>query len=160
LCEARSTAHLLVELKHILSIDKYQHQTGFSSSKPGIRISTSSTASSSLQRDTNPGSKTKTSSLEKERKSSINLLLKNNHEQDLWYTVIIELWSGVTIANEQCDIAVLNKASRHIALIDALANMNYCSSMNFRTDQSRMESREKLKQRHNEVIDLFNQFIR
>ncbi|CAF4439985.1 unnamed protein product, partial [Adineta steineri] len=72
--ETRSSARLLTELINIISIDKYQHQTVFSSSKPGIKIYTKSAgASTSLPRDTNATLKAKSSSLEKDSKMSISL---------------------------------------------------------------------------------------
>ncbi|CAF1399018.1 unnamed protein product [Rotaria sordida] len=148
--EARSFAHLLTELMYIESVDKYQYQTVFSSSKPGIKIQTSS-KKSSLPRDNNLTVKSKTSSLEKESQSLIRLIFKNNHEQELWYIIIMELWSGLTIAHEQCDTAVLNKASRHIALMDTLSNIDYDEETMPLGDKPLTSSREKPKQRHNEA---------
>ncbi|CAF0996628.1 unnamed protein product [Adineta steineri] len=150
--ETRSSARLLTELINIISIDKYQHQTVFSSSKPGIKIYTKSAgASTSLPRDTNATLKAKSSSLEKDSKISISLFFKNNHEQELWYILIMELWSGLTIAHEQCDTTVLNKASRHIALMDTLANMDYEEETMTPIDKQLLSSRVKSKQRHNEA---------
>lgn len=134
-------------------MDKYQHQTGFSSSKPGIKIYSSlSKSGSSLPRDGQLSTKAKTSSLERDTKISISLLFKNNQEQDLWHAIILELWSGLTIANDQCDIAVLNKASRHIALMDALSNIKYFEEKKSTASPQPTETREKSKQRHYEVM--------
>ncbi|CAF0784526.1 unnamed protein product [Rotaria sp. Silwood1] len=148
--ETRSFARLLTELMNIKSVDKYQYQTAFSSSKPSIKIQTLSTTSP-LPCDSNLTLKSKTSSLEKESKSVIRLIFKNNHEQELWYIIIIELWSGLTIAHEQCDTAVLNKASRHIALMDTLSNIDYEEEAVSPVGKQSTDSREKLKQRHNEA---------
>ncbi|CAF2337555.1 unnamed protein product [Rotaria sp. Silwood2] len=148
--ETRSFARLLTELMNIKSVDKYQHQTVFSSSKPGIKIQTSSTTSS-LPRDNNLTLKSKTSSLEKESKSLIRLIFKNNHEQELWYIIIIELWSGLTIAHERCDTAVLNKASRHIALMDTLSNIDYNEEAMQLVDKQSTSFHGKPKQLHNEA---------
>ncbi len=151
--EQRSFARLLTELMNITSADKYQHQTVFSSAKPGIKIHVSSTSgTSSLPRDNTLTSKSKSSTLEKESKSSISLIFKDNHEQELWYIIIIELWSGLTIAHEQCDTAVLNKASRHIALMDTLANINYYEETSTTINQQSTTNRDKIKQHHNEVF--------
>ena len=153
LSEARSIAHLLTELKNVLSVEKYQHQPGFSSSKAGIKIYTSSLGpSSSLPRDGQLSVKAKSSSLEKDAKISISLLFKNTNEQDLWHAIIVELWSGLTIANDQCDIVVLNKASRHIALMDVLSNIKYYEEKKSTANAQATEPREKSKQRHYEVI--------
>ena len=137
---------------NITSVDKYQHQTVFSSSKPGVKIHTSTNAGhSSLPRDANSTLKSKSASLEKETKTSISLFFKNNHEQELWYTLIMELWSGLTIAHEECDTTVLNKAARHIALMDTLAHIEYDEDISSPSDRQSASSRAKLKQRHNEV---------
>ncbi len=160
--EARSFARLLTELMNIISVEKYQHQTVFSSSKPGIKIHTSSTAStSSLPRDSNLTLKSKSSSLDKESKSStlekeskltISLFFQNNRQQELWYTLIIELWSGLTIAHEQCDTTVLSKASRQIALMDTLANIDYDEETMSLVNRQLKHPQGKSKQHHNEVI--------
>jgi hypothetical protein len=136
----------------MISVEKYQHQTAFFSSKPGIKIYTSLT--SLLPRDNNNIKlKAKTSSLEKGSKlASISLFFKTNQEQELWYTIIDELWSGLTIAHEQCDTAVLNKASRLIALMDTLANIDYQEEIFTGTDRQLTNSHLKSKQHHNEVI--------
>ncbi|CAF0752462.1 unnamed protein product [Adineta ricciae] len=150
--EARSLARLLTDLMNITSVHKYQHQTVFSSSKPGVKIHTSTNAGhSSLPRDTNSTLKSKSASLEKETKTSISLFFKSNHEQELWYTLIMELWSGLTIAHEECDTTVLNKAARHIALMDTLAHIEYDEDISSPSDRQSASSRAKLKQRHNET---------
>ncbi len=152
--ETRSAVRLLTELINIASVDKYQHQTAFLSSKPGIKIHTLSTSTtSSLPRDNNLSSKSKISSLERESKSSssISLFFKTNHEQELWYIIIVELWSGLRIAHDQCDTAVLNKASRHIALMDTLSNIDYDDETTSGLDKRTINSRQKSKQHHNEV---------
>ncbi|UJR33492.1 hypothetical protein I4U23_020937 [Adineta vaga] len=150
--EARSSVRLLTELIHIISVDKYQHQTVFSSSKPGIKIHTSTNSKqASLPRDTNSTLKSKSLSLEKDAKTSISLFFKSNHEQELWYTLIMELWSGLTIAHERCDTTLLNIASRHIALMDTLANIDYDEDNSSPFDRQSTSSRAKLKQRHNEA---------
>jgi hypothetical protein len=144
LLETHSFALLLTELTNIKSIDKYQHRIVFSSSKPAIKIHTLSTSStSSLPRDNN---------LTLKSKSSIRLLFTNNQEQKLWYAIIMELWSGLTIAHEQCDTAVLNKASRHVALMDTLANIDYDEETRPLANTQLINTRQKSRQRHNEVI--------
>jgi len=121
---------------NIISVDKYQHQTAFLSRKPGIKIYASSTSLSKK------GSKS----------SSISLFFKTNQEQEFWYTMIVELWSGLSIAHEQCDTTVLSKASRHIALMDTLANIDYQEEILTGTDRQLTNSHLKSKQHHNEVI--------
>ena len=158
--ETRSAVYLLTKLINITSLEKYQHQTVFSSSKPGIKIQTS--LISSLPRGQKINLRGKSSSLEKDLKaaSSISLFFKNNQEQELWYTIIVELWSGLTIAHEQFDTALLNKASRHIALMDALAHVNYTEKATSTIDRQSTSHRPKSLQRHNEVIgNLFLQKI-
>jgi hypothetical protein len=158
LSEARTAAQLLTELKNIVSIDKYQHQSGFSLAKPGIKVETSSTAaSSSLQRDSSLTLKAKSSSLEKEDKMTIVLLFKNQQEQNLWYSIMQELWSGLTISNQQCDVSVLSLASRHITLMDTLAQINYFPEQDATADRS-SKPRPKSTQRHNEVCLLLSSF--
>jgi hypothetical protein len=120
----------------IILVDKYQHQTAFLSKKPGIEIYTSST-----------------SFLEKGSKSSsISLFFKTNQEQEFWYTMIVELWSGLSIAHEQCDTAVVNKASGHIVLMDILSNIDYQEETLAITNRQLTNPRLKSKQHHNEVI--------
>ena len=85
--------------------------------------------------------------------SSISLFFNSNQEQELWYTIIVELWSGLTITHEQYDTAVLNKASRHVALMDTLANIDYAEEAKSTTDKESTNTRLKSKQRHNEVIE-------
>ena len=80
----------------------------------------------------------------------IRLIFKNNLEQELWYIIINELWSGLTIAHDQCDTAVLNKASRHIVLMDALSNINY-NTRKKTVDKRLTNSHMKSNQQHNEV---------
>jgi hypothetical protein len=158
--ETRSAIRLLTELIHMSSVEKYTHQTAFSSSKPGIKIYASNSSSlaaaaatASLPRDSNLTLKSKSSSLEKDSKSSsISLFFKNNQEQELWHTVITELWSGLTIAHQQCDTAVLNKASRHIALMDTLANIDYNEQSATLNDSIGINFRQKTRQIRNEVI--------
>ncbi len=153
--ESRSSAHLLTELINITSVEKYQNQSVFRSSKPGIKIHTSSN-SSSLPRDNNVTLKSKYSSLERESKlSSISLYFKTTQEQEFWYIIIVELWSGLTIAHEQRDTAVLNKASRHIALMDALANIDYDEETLTFTDKQLSSPRQNSKQQRHEVIIYF-----
>ncbi len=139
--ETRSLAYLLTELTDIVLIDKYQHQTVFSSSKPGVKIYISPTSSS--PRDNNLALKSK---------QSISLLFKNNQEQELWYTIIMELWSGLRIAHEQFDTVIFNKASRHIALIDTLAYIDYDEETISFANSQLTTTRQKSRQRHNEVI--------
>ncbi|CAM4758151.1 unnamed protein product [Rotaria magnacalcarata] len=153
--ETRSFARVLTELVNITSVEKYQHQTAFSSSKPGIKVyAAASTNTSSLPRDSTVTLKSKLSSsspFDKDSKSSIRLIFKNCQEQELWYIIIVELWSGVTISNEQCDTSVLNKASRHIALMDTLANIDYDDESTAVGNKQGSNYREKPKQRHNEA---------
>ena len=150
--EARSCVRLLTELMNIEAVEKYQHQTVFSSSKPGIKIHVSSLPADSVAaRDPNLSLKAKSSSLEKKTKTFVSLLLKNSHEQELWYTIIFELWSGLTIAHEQCDTSVLNTASRHIALMDTLANINYNDKFIGADGKRSIDPPQRATQRHNEV---------
>ncbi len=151
LAETRSSFRLLTELLNIVFVEQYQHQTVFSSSKPAIKIYTSST--SSLPRDNNIVLKLKSSAFDKQSKSSsISLFFKTNQEQDLWYTIIVELWSGLTIAHERFDTAVLNTASRNVALMDTLSNIDYDEETMLVNDQQLTSLRQKSKQHHNEVI--------
>lgn len=154
--EARSFARLLTEIINIASVEKYQHQTVFSSSKPGIKINTATSRNTPLSSRDSPHStlKAKTSSLEKNTKTSIRLIFKNTQEQELWHIIIMEIWSGSTIAHEQCDTALLNKASRHIALMDTLSNIDYAEVANLQTGKSSANTNDKLKQSHHEVIIL------
>ncbi len=107
----------MTELLKIVFIDTYQHKTIFSSSKPAIRIyalrPNSSPNSSTLQQDAEPLDM---------------LLFKDNNEQNFWYKFITELWAGVSIAYAECDTTGLYKISRHIALMDTLANIDYNES--------------------------------
>jgi hypothetical protein len=96
-------------------MDLFQQKTIFSSSKPAIRIyashvSTSTNPSATAQSDAEPLDV---------------LLFRDNTEQNFWHKIITELWAGVSIAYEECDTTVLHKISRHIALIDTLANIDY-----------------------------------
>ncbi len=122
----------MTELLKIVFIDTYQHKTIFSSSKPAIRIyalrPNSSPNSSTLQQDAEPLDM---------------LLFKDNYEQNFWYKIIWELWSGVSIAQEECDTTVFHKISRHIALMDTLANIDY--------NESTID--KKSKQGNNQVIN-------
>ena len=153
--ESRSTVRLLAELANVLLIDKYQHQTIFSSPKPGIKLHTSST--SSLPRDNNITLKSKSSVPDNDPKSSsVTLLFRSTEEQALWYIAIVEIWSGLTLAHEQNDTAIMNRASRHVALMDALSYIDYKEEIQPSTDKQATNSRQKSKQHHNEVtIDLF-----
>jgi hypothetical protein len=137
---------------NITFVEKYQHQSIFKSSQPSIKIHTSS-STSSLKRTDSLSSKSKTLSLERESKSSsISLYFKTSQEQELWHTIIVELWSGLTIAHEQCDTALLNKASRHVALMDALANIDYYEETFALGNKQLTSPSQKSKQHHNEVI--------
>ncbi len=137
---------------NITFVEKYQHQSIFKSSQPSIKIHTSS-STSSLKRTDSLSSKSKTLSLERESKSSsISLYFKTSQEQELWHTIIVELWSGLNIAHEQIDTSVLNKASRHVALMDALSNINYDEQATFGSDKKLTHTRQKTKQQSNEVI--------
>ncbi len=151
--ETRSDVRFLTELINIVTVAKYQHQTHFLSSKPGIKIHiTSVLSTSSLPRDNKTTLRSQASSLERESKSStISFFFKTNHEQELWYIIIVELWSGLTIAHEQCDTAVLNKASRHIALMDTFMNIDYNEKTGSVSDKSTKNSRQKSLQHHKEV---------
>lgn len=155
--QTRSSVRLLTELLHIISIDKYQDQTIFSSSKPAIKIhttSTSSTASpnSSLTRATNVTPKSIAASLDRESKQpSISLFFRNNQEQELWHTIIVELWSGFTIAHQQCDTTVLNRAARHIVVMDTLANIDYDEETASANGRFATNPRMKSKQLRNQV---------
>jgi hypothetical protein len=120
----------------IILVDKYQHQTAFLSRKPGIKIYASSTSLSKK------GSKS----------SSISFFFKTNQEQEFWYTMIVELWSGLSIAHEQCDTAVLNKTLGHIVLMDILSNIDYQEETLAITNRQLTNPRRKSKQHHNEVI--------
>jgi len=149
--KSRSSVLLLTELINIAFVEKYQNQSVFHSSKPGIKIYILSN-SSSLPRDNNITLKSKYSSFERESKlSSISLYFKTSQEQEFWYIIIVELWSGLTIAHEQRDTAVLNKASRHIALMDALANIDYDEETLAFTDKQLTNTRKKSKQQRHEV---------
>lgn len=62
----------------------------------------------------------------------------------------MEIWSGLSIAQEQNDTAILNRASRHVALMDALSHIDYNEQVN--TMEKRASNpRQKSKQYHNEV---------
>lgn len=154
--ETRPSLRFLTELIHIISIDKYQHQTNFFSSQPAIKIHTSqssSSSNSSLQRDNHISLLSKSSSLEKDSKSiSISFFFKNNHIQELLYTVLLELWSGLKISHEQCDTAVLNAASRHIALIDTLSNFDFEEETLSSNNRQIINPRHKSRQERKEVI--------
>jgi hypothetical protein len=114
-------------------LDLYQHKTIFSSSKPAIRIyalyASSPTDSSAVKHDGEPLDM---------------LIFKDNYEQNFWYKIIWELWSGVSIAQEECDTTVFHKISTNIALMDTLANIDYSDST---TDK-------KSKQGNNQVIEI------
>ena len=150
--EARSSVRLLTELMNIKAVEKYQHQTVFSSSKPGIKIHVSSSPIDSVvAQEPTLTLKAKSSSLGKEGKPPVSLLLKNSQEQELWYTIIFELWSGWTIAHEQCDTSVLNTASRHIALMDTLAHINYTGNFIGADGKRSNGAPQRATQRYNEV---------
>ncbi len=104
---------LLTELLKIVLLENHQHKTILSSSKAAIKIFalySSSTNSSTKIQDSEP---------------LVTLIFKDTHEQDFWYKIISELWSGVSIAQQQCDTTVLHTISKHIALIDTLINIDY-----------------------------------
>jgi len=113
-------------------MDTFQYKTRFyEAGQPAIRIyairQPSSEGSSTSQQNAEP----------------LDVLrFKDNYEQNFWYKIIWELWSGVSIAQAECDTTVLYKISRHIALMDTLANIDYSDST---TDK-------KLKQGNNQVI--------
>jgi len=115
-------------------MDLYQHKTIFSSSKPAIRIyalySSSPTDPSAEQQP--------------DREPLDTLIFKDNYEQNFWYKIIWELWSGVSIAQEECDTTVFHKISTNIALMDTLANIDYNDST---TDK-------KSRQKNNQVIEI------
>jgi hypothetical protein len=127
--EVHSSASILTELLKIVFMDTYQHKTIFSSSKPAIRIYALHPPSPSTgQNDAEPLDM---------------LIFKDNYEQNFWFKIIWELWSGVSIAQEECDTTVFHKISRHIALMDTLANIDY--------NESTID--KKSKQGNNQVIN-------
>lgn len=141
--ETCSSAHLLTELKNIKTIEKNNQ------SKAQLRITVSS-LSTSLPRDNNTPTKGKTSSLERDGKLVIILFFKTEQEQDIWNTIINEIFCGLVIANKQCDTSMLNKASRHIALMDALTHINYYRSSGLESPANHNDARRKSRH-HNEV---------
>lgn len=92
-------------------IETYQHKTIFSASKPAVQIF-------ALQQNMS-------STYEKDSEPIDTLLFKDNNEQNFWYKILNELWSGVSIAEEQYDKTISYKISTHIALIDVLTNLDY-----------------------------------
>ena len=72
----------------------------------------------------------------------------------------MEIWSGLSIAHEQNDTAILNRASRHVALMDTLSHIDYNEEVNPSTNTRTINSRQKSKQHHNEVsVQFFLLFI-
>ena len=115
-------------------MDLYQQKTLLSASKPAIRIYALYIPSSAAT-----GSSSNAEPLDM-------LLFKDNQEQAYWYKIILELWSGVSIAQVECDTTVLHKVFRHIDLMDTLANIDYNES----TDD------KKTKQANNQVVHLIS----
>ncbi|CAF3630537.1 unnamed protein product [Adineta steineri] len=115
LIENHSSARLLTELLNIIYIELYQFKTMFAAAKPAIRIYASQTTSSTKN----------VSVLESNSNPTVMLLFKDIHEQNFWYKIIFEIWSGITIAHKECDTTIFHKISKHIALIDTLTSMDY-----------------------------------
>lgn len=102
-------------------IDTYQYKTIFSLPKPAILIHALHQESSTIQQNNEP----------------IDMLIfKDNNEQNFWYKIIWELWSGVSIAQEECDTTVLNKISTNIELMHTLINIDHNDSINDRKSKT------------------------
>jgi hypothetical protein len=131
-------------LSDIVTVDLYEHTSFFSSSKSGIRIYASYSAP------------TTTSSVSKsDYEPSVTLIFQDNHKQNFWHKIIVELWSGVSVANDQRDLNILNKVSRHIELIDTLTTIDYKKDTTATTRKQSTNSLTKIKQHHHKVMNHF-----
>lgn len=99
-------------------LDLHQHKAIFAAAKPVIRIYAFYSASPTNLSPTN------------DTEPFDMLIFKDNIEQNLWHKIIFELWSGVSIAEEECDTAVTWKVSQHISLIDTLVHIDYSEMSN------------------------------
>ncbi|CAF1415484.1 unnamed protein product, partial [Didymodactylos carnosus] len=118
LAETRHQCVLLTDIEHIITTEKFQHSSAFSSNKPGLKIMVWQHV---ISKDD-----TLTASAPNLKEQTLKLIMKE--DRDLWFTLINELWSGLTIAREQLDHLIKQKASTNILLMDALSAITYDNS--------------------------------